>query len=117
MTRQRHQPPSQPFDFELWAELAHRSPEAFEELRRLTVDLAILKRSQRNRRRLKGLQWQIDQLRARSGTPLAACLRINDLMWEKFESLNDSYHRPLTGEKRTHRAETVRLRPEKPDSD
>jgi hypothetical protein len=32
--------------------------------------------------RLRGLQWQIDQVRNTSGTPLAACLRISSMMWE-----------------------------------
>jgi len=82
------------FDFDQWATLARTRPDAFEELRRLTVELAILKRSRRNRERLKGLQWRIDRLRETAGSPLAACMRISQLMWDRFEDLNDCYHHP-----------------------
>ena len=113
----KHQKNLPPFDFDLWSELAHRNPDAFEELRKLTVELAILKRSQRNRRRLKGLQWQIDQLREQSGSPLAACWRINDLMWEKFESLNDCYHNPAGMRKKSVPVAPIALRASKDPQD
>ena len=34
------------------------------------------------RRRLQRLQWRIDRELDRSGTPLAACIRISRMMWD-----------------------------------
>jgi hypothetical protein len=31
--------------------------------------------------RLKGLQWQIDHVRRRAATPLSACLKLSNMMW------------------------------------
>lgn len=108
------------FDFDQWATLARTRPEAFEELRRLTVELAILKRSRRNRERLKGLQWRIDRVRECAGNPLDACMRISQLMWDRFEDLNDCYHHPQrTLQAHTHRplAATVPLHPDSGEMD
>ncbi len=107
------------FDFDQWATLARTHPEAFEELRRLTVELAILKRSRRNRERLKGLQWRIDRVREAAGSPLAACLRISQLMWDRFEDLNDCYHHPrrTLEAAQAPRARAVPLRPVRVNED
>ncbi len=82
------------FDFDHWAELARDDPAVFEQLRQLTLDLAILKRSRRNRERLQGLQWRIDRLREQSRTPMAACVNLSNMMWDTFEKLNETYHNP-----------------------
>jgi hypothetical protein len=83
-----------PFDFDRWADLAQQDPAVFERLRQLTVELAILKHSRRNRERLQGLQWRIDRVREQARTPMAACVHLSDLMWDTFERLNESYHDP-----------------------
>ena len=33
--------------------------------------------------RLEALQWKVDQVRARAGTPLMACIRISEMMWDR----------------------------------
>ncbi len=88
--------PSPRFDFDHWAELARRDPAVFEELRRLTLDLAILKRSRERRARLRGLQWRIDRLREQAPNPLAACVKISGLMWDNFERLQAGWNDPAT---------------------
>lgn len=74
----------QRFDFDAWASLARDDPEAFEARRRGLIDQLIERAQPRQRRRLLGLQFRIDMERRRSRTPMAACVRIQELMWESF---------------------------------
>lgn len=69
-------------DFEEWSALARSDPAAFETRRTQAVEEFIGSAPVEKRERLHQLQWRIDQLRRTSKTPLAACLRINRLMWE-----------------------------------
>ncbi len=69
-------------EFETWAELAENDPPAFEDLRQAAIDEAIQQAPASSRQRLRGLQWRIDQERRRARTPLAACIRISQMMWE-----------------------------------
>ncbi len=70
------------FDFDAWAELARKDPEAFELERKLLIERAIMKASAEKRQRLRCLQWKLDQIRDLASTPMAACLQINRLLWE-----------------------------------
>lgn len=69
-------------DFDEWAALARSNPDAFEARRALIIEEFIGSVPAERRERLRRLQWRIDQLRRTSKTPLAACVRINRLMWE-----------------------------------
>ena len=70
--------------FDEWAELAARDPQGFEELRQEAIDAAIDRaRGTQQRRRLQGLQWRIDMVRQQAKTPLAACVHMYDMMWDK----------------------------------
>lgn len=76
--------PSQDFDFDAWAELAKRDPAAFEQLRSDTIE-ALLQQVPANRQhRLRGLQWRIDRTRERASNPMAACIRISQMMWDSL---------------------------------
>ncbi len=75
------QPPE--FDFDYWYRLARENPERFEEVRAQAIEAFIAGAPPALRHRLRGLQWQVDQIRARAGTPLAACLRLSSMMWDK----------------------------------
>ncbi len=70
------------FDFDNWLELARDNPQAFEEQRLAYIDQEIGKASEETRRRMYGLQWQVDCVRHQAKTPLAACLRISGMMWD-----------------------------------
>ena len=72
-----------PFDFDCWAALAVDDPHRFEEQRRQTVTSAIDAAPETIRPRLHALQWKVDQVRRQAGTPLLACMRISDLMWDR----------------------------------
>lgn len=68
------------FDFDRWAELARRDPAGFERARARLLRECIQRASPAHRRRLEGLQFQLDMERRRARTPLAACLRLSELM-------------------------------------
>ncbi len=70
------------FDFDEWAELANSDPEAFEERRRKAVEELIASAPPRLRKRLGQLQWRIDAERKRCRTPMVACMRLYDMMWD-----------------------------------
>ena len=76
--------PAHHMDFEGWRRLAQDDPEGFERRRRATIDAAIDQAPWEQRDRLRRLQWRIDQVRRRSGSPLAACVRLSNMMWERI---------------------------------
>ncbi len=81
-----------PFD-EL-KQLANHNPEALEALRQQLIEQTINSAGEDFRRRLRGLQFQIDMERQRASNPLSACLRMSRMMHERLhcmvESLNFS---------------------------
>ena len=83
-------------DFEQLRKLASQDPEGFEAMRREMIEELIDRASERCRRRLRGLQWQIDQVRVHSSSPMAACVSLSNMMWESFageEGLVDTLNR------------------------
>ena len=69
------------FPFDFWANLAHNDPSAFEEARKRMLDSLIEAAPVRVRTRLRGLQWQIENIRSRASSPLGACVKISNMMW------------------------------------
>lgn len=78
-------------DFETLSALAQTDPTSFEALRAQTIDAAIARAPAASRLRLRRLQWRIDRVREHARTPLAACIRISDMMWHSFNDLNRLY--------------------------
>lgn len=70
------------FDFDRWSELARTDPEAFEIKRIKIIGATIAAAPQRNRQQLRQLQWKLDCIRDGSPNPLAACVRMQELLWE-----------------------------------
>lgn len=71
------------FPFDEWVSLAHHDPQGFEHARRKVLQSLIESAPQAQRRRLEGLQWQIDRERERTDSPMASCLKISSMMWDK----------------------------------
>lgn len=71
------------FDFESWSALANNDPEGFEAKRARAIEEAIRRASPRAQTRLRRLQWKLDQVRRTAATPMAACIRMNHLMWDR----------------------------------
>jgi len=68
--------------FEDWASLAKDDPEAFEIKRKHFINEYIESMPVESRQRMHQLQWRIDTVRRLSKTPMAACLKIYNMMWE-----------------------------------
>jgi len=68
-------------DFDSMSAIAKQDPSEFERLRQAAIDQFIESAPPQRRKRLRGLQWQIDMQR-RNRTPLSACLRISRMMWD-----------------------------------
>lgn len=77
-------------DFDTLVHLARTNPDELEQLRvRLCNDL-IERAPEASRRRLRGIQFQIDMERRKAGNPMAACIRISQMMHESFENLRST---------------------------
>lgn len=70
------------FDFDEWVRLAKDDPDAYEDMRKKMIREVIDNTSPEVKRRMEGLQWQIDQVRTTSANPMASCLRISQMMWD-----------------------------------
>lgn len=69
-------------DFDEWRELAASDPDAFEARRAAVLEQVILRVPGPRRKRLRGLQWRIDQVRQRSTNPISACIKLNGMMMD-----------------------------------
>ncbi len=74
-----------PCDFDAWARLARSDPEVFERQRSRIIKRAIQRAPARRQQRLHRLQWQLDQIRATSRTPMVACLRMQRMLWQSID--------------------------------
>lgn len=108
---------SQSFDFEEWMLLAKSDPEEFEKRRKHVIDDFISSAPEDRQQRLRGLQWRIDIERRRCSNPLAACIRLSDMMWNfvyaedgflnTLKMLRAAHSRVETGEKEPRSAEIL----------
>ena len=73
-----------PFDFEYWSHLATSDPQAFEARRAALIEAVIQRAPEHSRVRLRRLQWKLDAIRTTARNPLAACVRMHELMWQGF---------------------------------
>ncbi len=76
-------------NFDYWSEIARTDPETFETMRTEIIRACIDSAPQDHQQRMRGLQWQIDCLRAQSKNPLSACLKISRMMWDTLQQLGD----------------------------
>ena len=74
--------------FNEWFELAQQDPAAFESTRLTLIEELIESAPPGQRQRLRCLQWRIDQERRRSSSPLDACVRLSNMMWERVTGEN-----------------------------
>lgn len=70
--------------------LADHNPDALEALRQHLIEKTINSAGEDFRRRLRGLQFQIDMERQRASNPLSACLRMSRMMHERLQQMADS---------------------------
>ena len=71
-------------EFDDWAELAQSDPAAFEARRKQAIEELIQRMPEHKQQRMRCLQWKIDQVRDRAKTPMAACIKLSELMWDSL---------------------------------
>ena len=74
------------FDFDEWAELNKKDPEAFEEKRVEWLTNCVIEAPQKYQKRLNGLMFHINTIRRLEKNPMQTCLKISSMM---MDSLND----------------------------
>lgn len=78
--------------FDTLLDLARHDPEALERLRQRLCEQVIERAADSSRERLRGLVWRLDQERRRARTPLAACLRLHNLMLDSLQRLDAAFN-------------------------
>ena len=63
-------------------------PEAFEAERKEIIASFLDTVPKENKRRLAGLQWQVDQVRNLAKTPMASCVAISNMMKDSLDKLS-----------------------------
>jgi len=76
--------------FEQLREMALNNPDALERLRQQHVQAAIEAAPQQYRKRLEGLQFQIDGKRRTAKNPMSSCLTISKMMHDALHQLKVS---------------------------
>ena len=71
-------------DFTHWSELARTDPEAFEARRAEVIEEMIQSMPEHRQQRMRCLQWKIDQVRNRAPNPMAACIKLSEMMWDSL---------------------------------
>jgi len=77
-------------DHKTLRELAENSPDKLELILRTNIATLIDKSSGSQRRRLQGLQFQIDVQRKLAKNPVDSCVRISRMMHDSFIELNSA---------------------------
>lgn len=70
-------------DFDSWARLAKDDPESFEAARQAAIEGLIHSFPEKNRERMRRLQWRIDQERRLAKSPMGCCIRLSRMMWRQ----------------------------------
>jgi len=86
--------PMDNFNFEDLAGLALKDPAKFEALRTKLCNDLINSAPKRLHRRLNGLQFTIDMERQKAKTPLAACIKLSQMMHESLAQLQQALSNP-----------------------
>jgi hypothetical protein len=71
-------------EFDDWVQLAKSDPAAFETRRARMIEQHICAMPEHKQQRLRCLQWKIDQVRNQCKTPMAACLKLSEMMWDSL---------------------------------
>ncbi len=92
-------------DFNQWSELARTDPDAFEARRTEVIEDMIQRLPEHKRERMRCLQWKIDQIRNQANNPMAACIKLSEMMWDSLvgpgglkdmlERIGDQNYEPL----------------------
>jgi len=85
------------FDFDEWVALAKCDPQAFEQRRLEWCQRFIAGAPHDYQRRLSGILFQINMEKRRSANAVDSCIRLSQLMWDKFEELRQELQALMAG--------------------
>jgi hypothetical protein len=71
-------------DFDQWAVLARTDPSAFEAKRTEVIEDMIQRMPEHKQQRMRCMQWKIDQVRNQAANPMAACIKLSEMMWDSL---------------------------------
>ncbi|MEQ8691264.1 MAG: DUF3135 domain-containing protein [Pseudomonadales bacterium] len=106
--------------FDVLVDMARNDPERLETLRaRLTSHVINGAATEQKRRRLEGLQFQVDMERKKARSPLAATIKISEMMCHSLADLHRSMVTPLVAEEQQQQdgegATVLKFQPPGPD--
>ena len=76
-------------DFDEWMALAKNNPDEFEARRLRKIETFFNGVPAERQQRLKGLQWQVDQVRKLAHSPMASCIAISTMMLDSVSRLSE----------------------------
>jgi hypothetical protein len=74
-------------EFDQLKEMAQKNPEQLEALRLQLIEETISLADERTQRKLRGLQFHIDMEVRRAKSPIAACVKISEMMHQSLNQL------------------------------
>ena len=98
-------------DFDTMQTMARHDPDGLERLRLKLVSELIANAEPEQRRRLHGLQFQIDMERRRAANPLAACIRLSSLMRDSLLRMQQVLNEPRHQRAVSSAAQILRFSP------
>ena len=94
--------------FDVLVDLARNDPQGLEDLRRsLTTAVIDGAANDATKRRLEGLQFRVDLERERAATPLAATIRISEMMCQSLAALHRTMVTSTEPEEPLHSSATI----------
>lgn len=75
------------FDFDEWADIYKRDPEAFERRRAEWIHQYIESAPPHLQPRLRGVMFRVDAERRLARNPIDACVRLTAMMWDSFTDM------------------------------
>jgi len=97
-------------DFDEMLTLARTDPATFEARRAEYIESFLTSIPTEKQKRLRGLQWQIDQTRQLARTPMASCIAISRMMWDSLHLLGNQ-QRELVARSTGHPSRLIHVKP------
>jgi hypothetical protein len=98
-------------DHDELSQIAKENPERLEEIRQHFIEKHINSATDYMQRRLRGLQFQIDSLRALHKAPMGSCIEISRMMYESLNKLRDTLNNTVADSNEPAEVQTATVLP------
>ncbi len=96
--------------FDVLVDMARNDPQRLEKLRRILTEHVIAgATTEQKRKRLEGLQFRVDLERERARSPLAATIKISEMMCHSLADLHRSMVTPLVAEQESEQTPKAKV--------